>query len=177
MSKEELIKQVIQMTIASGSRMDHQVFEEECEVHLELEQRRYITGTFQDLVSTLSQQFLAQSKGLRDEKKIDLLFYPYVYCIDKAMEVTYNLRKKLNKTINFRSEDLQKATFGLDLPMEIIEQIGDNVYQFELILEDVYYTLKDDENLITSKTRPYVFEAMFWGAVFFGVEYCLRLEL
>jgi len=177
MSKEELIKHVIQKTVAYGYNMSFQVFEEECDVYLELDQRRYLTGTFQDLITAFNEQFLAHSKGLRDQKKLDLLFYPYVYCIDKAMEVTYNLRKNWNKEVNFSSEDLKKATFGLNLPEKIIDQLGDNIYQFELILEDVYYTLKDNENLITTKTRPYVFEAMFWGAVYLGVEYCLRLEV
>jgi hypothetical protein len=177
MSREELIKHVIYKTVSCGWNSDHQVFEEECNVYLELSQRQYISGTFQDLISILNEQFLLQSKGLRDEKKIDLLFYPYVYCIDKAMEATYNLRKNWNKTVDFRSEDMEKASFGLHLPMEVIHQIGDNIKQFELILYDVYYNLKDEEKLITTKTRPYVYEAMFWGAVYFGVEYCLRLEV
>jgi len=177
MSKEELIKHVIQKTVAYGYNMSYQVFEEECDVYLELAQRRYITGTFQDLITAFNEQFLAHSKGLRDQKKLDLLFYPYVYCIDKAMEVTYNLRKNWNKEVSFSSEDLKTATFGLNLADEVIEQIANKIIQFEFIFEEVYYDLKDNENLITSKTRPYVYEAMLWGAVYFGVEYCLRLEV
>ena len=177
MRKEELIKHVIHKTVAYGYNMSHQVFEEDCDVYLELEQRRYITGTFQDLITALNEQFLAQTKGLRDRKKLDLLFYPYVYCIDKAMEVTYNLRKNWNKEVHFSSEDLKTATFGLNLADEVIVQIGENIRQFEFIFEEVYYALKDNENLITSRTRPYVYEAMLWGAVYFGVEYCLRLDV
>jgi hypothetical protein len=177
MRREELIKYVIYHTVACGSSDDHQVFEEDCDILLDLQQHRYITETFQEFISTINEQFLAQSLWLRDEKKLYKLFYPYVYCIDKAMEVTYNLRKNLNKTVNFSSEDIEKRTFGLDLSMEVIDQMADKVVQFEIILDDIYYTLKHDEKLLTTKTRPYFFEALLWGAVYFGIAFCSRLEI
>ncbi len=184
MDREELIKHVIYMTVECGSKMEHQVFEEECKIDLDLDQRKYITATLEDLVKPFNEQFLAASQyevdsedNDYDEEIIGLLFYAYVYCIDKAMEATYNLRMKINMPIHFNSNDLAEETFGLNLADTVIIQVADHIKQFELILEEVYCTLKYDEELITAETLPYAFEAMFWGAVFFGVEFCLRLKL
>ncbi len=62
MNREELIKHVMYMTVECGSKMEHQVFEEECETDLDLNQRKYITATFEDLVKAFNEQFLDLSK-------------------------------------------------------------------------------------------------------------------
>lgn len=176
MAREELIKLVVYLTLTKASCMSVQLYKEECAEELNTDQCKYIGDTFSALLNVLNQQFLETSRFKRKEERSFLLLSTYVYCIEKGIEAAYNLRKKINKPIEFNETNIGTRIFGLDLCEEVKSQIISKTNQFEILMEEVYDVLKNDK-LFKSKIKPYVFECMFWGALYTGIELCLRLDL
>jgi hypothetical protein len=68
------------------------LFENECIAELDSKQRKYIGDTFSELIAIVNWQFLEDSFKQREETRLELFFAPYIYCIEKGIEVAYNLR-------------------------------------------------------------------------------------
>jgi len=176
MKKEELIKEAVYQTLREASGFSIQFYDEECREELDINQRKYIGDTFAELIKILNEHYLVNSYKKHEEKRLRLLFEIYLYCIEKGIEVTYNLRKGLNEPINFNGANIGIGIVGLDLADEVLPQLEEPIQRVEILMEEVYDTLQY-KKLITSRTRPYVYEAMLWGAVYVGVEWCLRMDL
>lgn len=176
MKREELIKEALYLTTTLAYNPSVQFYEEECNEELDINQRKYIGDTFAEFLMVLNEQFLRNSYKKHEEHRLHLLFGPYVYCIEKGVEVAYNLRKGINKSVDFRGTDIGTGIVGNALEDEVIPFMIEPIQRIGVLMEEVYYALEYDK-LVTSKTRKYVYEAMLWGAVYAGIELCLRMDL
>jgi hypothetical protein len=176
MKKEELIKEIIFKTLKDASGLSIQFYEPECDEELDIEQRKYIGSVFSQFIERANKVLLQQIYRKREQDRLSILLYYYAYCTEKAIEVTYNLRKGLNKEIKFDGEAIGTGYIGDDLTFGVQMQLAPILDRFEVLIEEVYSDMIDDK-LLTAKTRPYAYEAILWGAVYLGVELCLRMNL
>lgn len=172
--KNEIIKDMIFHTLESAASPQHPVFNGERLVEFELDKAMYITSAFHDLVRLMSESYVTQCGGLDDEAKMDLLYIPYMYCFDKALEATCNIRSSINRPIQFNSRCFTNYVFGREIPEPVLAQIEPSINNAELVFNKAY---KYSTGLKDKYDRQSVCEGLFSGAVQMGVELCLRLQI
>jgi hypothetical protein len=172
--RSEIIKDMIFYTLESAASPKHPVFTGERLVEFELDKAKYITAAFEDLVRLMSESYVSQCEGLNDELKMDLLFIPYMYCFDKALEATCNIRTEINRPIQFDSRCFADYVFGQEIPEPALNQIIPSINNAEQVFDEAF---KYTKSLKDKNDRQSVCEGLFSGAVQMGVELCLRLDM
>jgi len=123
--------------------------------------------------------FLEALPSRRIHKIRKILLRGFMYCFDKAVEDTYNLRVRPTSKVTFDLNDILTGETGDEIPEYIQLKVRPWIGAIATIYNKVIDHIEEIEDELLEDAVNYedLLKCIFYGGTLLGTEFCLRIDL